>query len=166
MKDSCKSTFKASKLFLITLKATMQHRRHSDTIKSYCRNHQSCCYHKQAFLDSSWDCPLNCLWFSGWRATTIWIRWTQFLIWKMSFFLADLDIFPKISMMCPLHLNQRGQLFLMDIVVAWLWMQNVRKILDGLLRMPLTSSVSVGAKWRSPGVWQKMCWMRLQGLLI
>ena len=34
MKDSYKSTFKASKLFLITLKATMQHRRRSDTVKS------------------------------------------------------------------------------------------------------------------------------------
>ena len=43
---------------------------------------------------------------------TVWIRWNYFLIWRMSFFLADSGIFSEISMTCPLHLNQQDQLFL------------------------------------------------------
>ena len=88
-------------------------------------------------------CPLNCLWFGGRKAMNNWIRWTYFLIWIMSFFLADSDIFLEISMMCPLHLNQQDQLFLWAFLLygyrcrmlKWFWMGSLAKT------------------WRSNGYW-------------
>ena len=99
----------------------------------------------------------HCLWFGGRRAMIVWIRWNYFLIWRMSFFLADSGIFSEISMTCPLHLNQQDQLFLWAFLLygyrcrmlKWFWMGFLAKTWrsNGYRLFRLLLHISFGCFW-------------------